>query len=479
MSLYLLETASFSSLDLMDPQSTSGNTYANETRAQCLALKAFGATNKQITAHTGIKERQIRNYVAKAKERGWEPGRPVLHHHVADGTRPGRPRKVTPEVEAELVRIVTQSRKSRYFNLLTICRELSNSYLAVTLAPSTVAATLRRLGFRKVKPTTKPGLNDTQMKARLDWCHAHRSWTIEDWKRVIWTDETSVVFGQRRGAQRVWRRPYEVNNKQCIRRRWKGFSDFMFWGSFCYDLKGPCHIYKAETKKEKEAAQREIDQMNEEQEPIARAQFEAEMKSRNKQGRQPRFQFTEARGKLKRSARGGIDWYRHRKEVVIAKLIPFAKQCEIKLNRKMIVQEDGARPHIHWIHESLWILHQLQRFAWPGNSPDLNAIEPSWIRLKKASQLHRMFESRPWLRKIWLEAWDALPQEQIQRWIKRIPRAIEYIIHRNGGNDYSEGGWQKDAWEHNFDWRSTRAEFLSREEQWIGSTRWLLDIVSD
>jgi len=30
----------------------------------------------------------------------------------------------------------------------------------------------------------------------------------------------------------------EVFTDTVIRRRWKGFSDFMFWGSFAYDEKG-------------------------------------------------------------------------------------------------------------------------------------------------------------------------------------------------------------------------------------------------
>jgi hypothetical protein len=44
----------------------------------------------------------------------------------------------------------------------------------------------------------------------------------------------------------------------------------MFWGCFSYDKKGPCHIWKPETKTERAAAQKEIDKLNEELEPILR-----------------------------------------------------------------------------------------------------------------------------------------------------------------------------------------------------------------
>ncbi|KAF7501992.1 hypothetical protein GJ744_001743, partial [Endocarpon pusillum] len=37
--------------------------------------------------------------------------------------------------------------------------------------------------------------------------------TLEDWKNVIWSDETSVILGQRRGGIRLWRDPEEAYKK--------------------------------------------------------------------------------------------------------------------------------------------------------------------------------------------------------------------------------------------------------------------------
>jgi hypothetical protein len=84
-------------------------------------------------------------------------------------------------------------------------------------------------------------------KAHYEWCLAHQHWTLEDWKRVIWTDETSVVLSHRRGATRVWRASGEAYEDIVIRRRWKGFSEFMFWGCFSCDFKGHCHIWRTQT----------------------------------------------------------------------------------------------------------------------------------------------------------------------------------------------------------------------------------------
>lgn len=86
---------------------------------------------------------------------------------------------------------------------------------------------------------------------RFAFALAHRHWTLEEFKDVIWTDETSVVLLHRRGGYRVWRTKEERFLKSVIRPRWKGASEFMFWGSFSYDKKGSYHCWVPETAKER------------------------------------------------------------------------------------------------------------------------------------------------------------------------------------------------------------------------------------
>ena len=62
---------------------------------------------------------------------------------------------------------------------------------------------------------------------RLQWCLDHKDWTLEDWKRVIWTNETAIVLNHRRGGYRVWRTSDEAFVKSSIRERWKGYAEFM------------------------------------------------------------------------------------------------------------------------------------------------------------------------------------------------------------------------------------------------------------
>ena len=89
------------------------------------------------------------------------------------------------------------------------------------------------------------------MEAQYQFALRYKDWTVEDWKNVIWSDKTSVILNSRRGKVRVWRQPNEVFIKSTIRCRFVGAIEFMFWGCFSYNKKGPFHIWRNETAKEK------------------------------------------------------------------------------------------------------------------------------------------------------------------------------------------------------------------------------------
>jgi len=65
--------------------------------------------------------------------------------------------------------------------------------------------------------------------------------------------------------QRLSRFPDERYHKDCIDRRYNGYSEAMFWGCFTYDSKGPCHIYYPETSEQKANNEEMIETLNEEE----------------------------------------------------------------------------------------------------------------------------------------------------------------------------------------------------------------------
>lgn len=413
------------------------------TRLQALCLLENKIPITEIISITGISKPSIYSIRKTAIARGYNPqeSRKLLIAYVTDAPRSGRPPKATTEVKEQVKQTITKNSTSRQMSTQAIANKVLET--SVHISAKTVWNILHLLGYSACKPTYKPGLTHEAKAARLRWCIEHKDWTLEDWKNVIWSDETSVTMGGQRGRIRVWRMTSEAYDKHCIRRRWKGFKEFMFWGCFSYDRKGPCHIWEDETPKEKREAEKWLEEKNAALEPICKEEWEIENSmrrlriTRNIPGRKPTWQWNKKNGKLVRDSKGGIDWYRYYKCVLSPKLLPFAKECA-KDRPNTIVQEDNASPHAHRYQGRVFDLWEVQRMIWPANSPDLNAIEPPWIWMKRETTKHGAATSKAQMKKDWEECWDNMSQERIQAWIRRIPIHVQEVIRLEGGNEYKE-----------------------------------------
>ena len=169
------------------------------TRAQIVTLKAFRYTNEEICSklHLALAHYSLDRIYTRALARGFNPERPTcLDHHVEDAPRSGRPTKQTESVKVDVEAKVTRDRYGREKSAEAIAAE-------VGLCPSTVRIILKKAGYKKTKPTRKPGLTEEMKKARLEFCRAHVDKGDDFWHDIIWTDETSVILGHRRGGYRV------------------------------------------------------------------------------------------------------------------------------------------------------------------------------------------------------------------------------------------------------------------------------------
>ena len=178
-------------------------------------------------------------------------------------------------------------------------------------------------------------------------------------------------------------------------------------------------------------------------EPILRTEWELEVGLariglRNRKGKKPQWKWDQKHGRLTRQTGSGIDWWRYQSCVLFPKLFPFAKECE-KDRLNTIVQEDKAPAHAHHAQQRIYDIHNIQRLFWCGDSPDLNAIEPCWFGMKRATTKKGAPQNRAQAIEIWTQYWNELPQEKIQAWIERIPIHIQEIIRLEGGNEYQEG----------------------------------------
>ena len=108
------------------------------------------------------------------------------------------------------------------------------------------------------------------------------------------------------------------------------------------------------------------------------------------------------------------------------------------------MQEDKAPSHAHKTQKEVYNIHEIKRLLWPGNSPDLNIIEPYWYWMKRKATVRGAPKASKEMKKAWLQAWRDLPQARIREWIERIIRHIKEIIRLEGGNEYREGRTDSD-----------------------------------
>ncbi|GFV70626.1 transposable element Tcb2 transposase [Trichonephila clavipes] len=70
------------------------------------------------------------------------------------------------------------------------------------------------MGFGSHRPTRVLLLNARHRTARLACAREHRDWSVEDWKRVAWSDESQFRILNTEGRLRIGRQAHEATNFQ-------------------------------------------------------------------------------------------------------------------------------------------------------------------------------------------------------------------------------------------------------------------------
>ena len=94
----------------------------------------------------------------------------------------------------------------------------------------------RRLSETRVnarRPRKNPLLTENNRRLRLGWATTHTKWTLDDWKSVLFTDESKVSIGYD-GALYVWRRKGEEFLPECCDRTVQHAASVMVWGLMCW-----------------------------------------------------------------------------------------------------------------------------------------------------------------------------------------------------------------------------------------------------
>ena len=100
----------------------------------------------------------------------------------------GRPRKLTPAMERSCVLDMTRGKLNTVVEATKNVQEAFGMQVCI----ETVRRALYRGGLQSQVKQKKPHLSIKNVKACLDFARAHLDWTIDDWSRVIFSDESKI-----------------------------------------------------------------------------------------------------------------------------------------------------------------------------------------------------------------------------------------------------------------------------------------------
>jgi transposase len=235
---------------------------------------------------------------------------------------------------------------------------------------------LRRIKIRPRKKSKKPYLSDIHKRARYKWAKVHKDWTVNDWAKVIFSDETRINLWTSDGIQYCLRKEGTTLQPFHVQETVKyGGGHLMFWGCMTYRGLGyGSKIYDGNMKAE--------DYLH----------------------------------ILKTSLKDTLKHYRYS-------------------TNSFIFQHDNDRKHTAKGTKNYLFNQGIEVLPWPSNSPDLNPIEYVWRYLKvKIGSRENKPKNIDELWELVLQEWEKIPADYIKSLYESMPSRVQAVLEAKGGH---------------------------------------------
>jgi hypothetical protein len=237
-----------------------------------------------------------------------------------------------------------------------------------------VRRVLKKAGLKAAVKQKKPKLLPRHIRQRLEFALKYQHWTVEDWKRVIWSDETKINRIGSDGRKWVWKQPGGALTTHHVQGTVKfGGGSLMLWG--CMTAKGVGYAARIDGRMDAE---------------LYRSILDDELLET-------------------------IDYYGFGKDDII-------------------FQQDNDPKHTSRIARQWFEDNGIAVLDWPPQSPDLNVIEHLWFHLKQ--QLATYDEEPNGMTELWERVehqWEKIPVETCMKLIESMPSRISAVLKAKGG----------------------------------------------
>ena len=108
------------------------------------------------------------------------------------------------------------------------------------ISETTIRRRQSESGLGSYVAAEKPGLHVENITKRLEWTTKYKDWTLDDWKCVIWSDESSIWIGVNPRRQYIIRSAAEKYNPWYVKKTFKSSQvKVMVWTCFTGERLGP------------------------------------------------------------------------------------------------------------------------------------------------------------------------------------------------------------------------------------------------
>ena len=240
------------------------------------------------------------------------------------------------------------------------------------LSADTLRRRIKETGIRCRRMRKKPRLSPAHVALRERWAMQRVHWRLQQWRRVIFTDESRFRLFRADGRIRVWREPRQELRPQHVQVAERQGASLHVWAGISWNAK-----------------------------------TELVFLDRNV------------------TANTYAD-------LLQSHLLPFVHR-EYGGPANCILQDDNAAPHRAAAVQQYKQQLQLRTLRWPSRSPDMNPIEHVWSYIKRNIQLQGPPQNLQQLRQAMIDCWGQIPRDYIRRLILGMPRRVSSLLLARGG----------------------------------------------